>query len=153
MGLFDQLVGGVLSQATGGAQPAQDPLLGMLSGALGGGGAQQSPLVGVALSLMQQQGGLPGLLSKLQQSGLGAHADSWVGTGANTPVSGDQMQQVFGHDTLANAAAQTGMSHADVGNGLAQLLPSLVNAMTPQGAVPDNHNDLLSQALSAFGGR
>ncbi len=137
MGLLDQLAGSLLSGATGGTQQQ----------------AGQNPLLQEAMSLIQQNGGLPGLLSKFQQSGLGAHAESWVSSGANLPISADQLHQVLGSDAVASIASKLGMDHAQVSGGLAQLLPQLVNQMTPNGSVPANHADLLSEGLALLSGR
>jgi uncharacterized protein YidB (DUF937 family) len=151
MGLLDQVLGGVLNQATGGAQPqAQDPLSAILGGVLGGGGGGSSPLLAIAMTLVQQSGGLPGLLAKFQQAGLGAQVASWVGTGPNAPVTGPQVQQALGAETVGGVASQLGMSNEAASSGLAQVLPALVNHLTPSGDVPANHGDLLSQALSAL---
>jgi uncharacterized protein YidB (DUF937 family) len=35
---------------------------------------------------------------------------------------------------------------------MAQLLPELINQLTPQGQVPEDHNDLLNQALTRLRG-
>ncbi|MFI4979739.1 MAG: YidB family protein [Nevskiales bacterium] len=137
MGLFDELAGSVLSGALGGAQQQQG----------------QSPLLQAAMTLIQQNGGLPGLLSKFQQSGLGQHAESWVSNNANLPITADQLHQVLGSGAIASIASQLGLDHAQVSGGLAQLLPQLVNQMTPNGSVPDNHSDLLSEGLALLAGR
>ena len=137
MGLLDQLAGSVFSGAFGGAQQQQG----------------QSPLLQAALTLIQQNGGLPGLLSKFQQSGLGQQAESWVSSNANLPISADQLHQVLGSGAIASIASQLGLDHAQVSGGLAQLLPQLVNQMTPNGTVPANHSDLLSEGLSLLAGR
>ena len=71
-----------------------DGLLGSLMGGMqGGGGAQQSPLLQVALQLMQQNGGLQGILAKFQQAGYGAQAGSWVSTGRNMSESGGKTEK------------------------------------------------------------
>jgi len=132
MGLLDGLLGGMMS---GGAQPGQ------------------SPLVGMALQLIQQNGGLPGIISKLQQGGLTDHVGSWVGTGANMPVTGSQLQEVLGSGSIGQIAQQLGLSHADASSGLAQVLPQIINQMTPNGQVPADHADMLKQALSALSQR
>src|SRR5215813_10771360 len=97
MGLLDGILGNVLSSTSGsGAMPnAQNPL-GALLGSLGGGRGQSAGLLMAAMSLLQQNGGLPGVLNNFRQSGLGAHADSWVSTGSNMPISPDQLQQAVG---------------------------------------------------------
>lgn len=132
MGLLDGLLGGMMS---GGAQPGQNPLVGM------------------ALQLIQQNGGLTGIISKLQQGGLTDHVGSWVGTGANMPVTGSQLQEVLGTGSIGQIAQQLGLSHGDASSGLAQVLPQIINQMTPNGQVPADHADLLKQALSALSQR
>jgi uncharacterized protein YidB (DUF937 family) len=136
MGLLDQLAGNVLSGMLGGTQPQG-----------------QSPLLQVAMNLIQQNGGLPGILAKFQQAGLGQHADSWVSTGANLPISADQLKQVLGSGAIGQIAGQLGLDHAQVSGGLAQMLPQLINQLTPNGQVPANHADLLSEGLALLAGR
>ena len=138
MGLLDQLAGSVLSDVLGNNAPQQ---------------AGQSQLMQAAMTLIQQNGGVPGLLQKFQQSGLGQHAESWVSNNANLPISADQLHQVLGSGAIASIASQLGMDHAQVSGGLAQLLPQLVNQLTPNGSVPANHADLLSEGLALLAGR
>ncbi|MGH8712998.1 MAG: YidB family protein [Casimicrobiaceae bacterium] len=114
------------------------------------GGIGQSALLLMALQMIQQNGGLPGILGKLRQSGLGEHADSWVGTGANMPVSGDKLSQVLGSGAIGRIAEQCGVPPGVAAGGLAQMLPQIINQLTPAGQVPDNHGDLLSQAMAAL---
>jgi len=131
----------------------------MLDGLLGGlmgssGGTQgQSPLVAMALQLIQQNGGLPGIISKFQHGGLTDHVDSWVGTGQNLPMNGNQLREILGSGTIGQIAEQVGMSHADASSGLAQVLPELINRLTPTGQVPDNHSETLNQVLAALSKR
>ena len=132
--------------------------MGLLDGALGGivgnmlaGAVGQSPLTGAALQLIQQHGGLPGLLQKLEQAGLGAQVASWVGTGPNLATTGAQLAQALGPQAISQLAAQLGVPHAQASDGLAALLPQLVSQMTPAGAVPEDHASLLTQALGALG--
>lgn len=137
MGLLDQLAGSVLGGALGGLQQQNG----------------NSPLLQVAMNLIQQNGGLPGLLAKFQQAGLGQHVDSWVSTGANLPISPDQLHQVLGSGAIGQIASQLGMDHGQVSGGLAQILPQLINQLTPNGQVPANHADLLSEGLALLSGR
>jgi uncharacterized protein YidB (DUF937 family) len=104
----------------------------------------------MALQLIQQNGGLPGIISKLQNGGLAQQVGSWVGTGQNMPVSGSQLQEVLGTGSIGQIAQQLGMSHGDASSNLAQLLPQLIDHLTPTGQVADNHSDMLAQALSAL---
>jgi uncharacterized protein YidB (DUF937 family) len=132
-----------------------DGLLGGLTGGMSGSAVagQQNPLVLMALQLLQQSGGLQGLLSKFQQAGYGAQADSWVSTGQNMPISADALQQVFGHGPLGQIAQRLGMSHGDAAGGLASMLPQMVDRMTPQGQVPADYNDIVAQALDLLNQR
>ena len=126
-----------------------DGLLGSLMGGMQQGGeAQQSPLMQIALQLMQQNGGLPGILGKFQQAGYGAQADSWVSTGQNQAISADALSQVLGHGQLAQIAQQLCMSKGEAAGGLAAVLPQIIDKMTPHGQVPTDHNDMVAQALA-----
>jgi len=96
-------------------------------------------------------GGLGGLLSQLQQAGFGDQADSWVGRGANQPISPDAMTQIFGRDGLEQISRQAGVSQDDAARGLSQLLPEVVDHMTPDGGVPDD--DALASSVDVFSRR
>ena len=126
-------------------------LLDSILGSLGGGSAQGgSPLLKLALQLVQQNGGLEGLLAKLQQAGLADKAASWVGTGENLPVSADELGKALGAGSLGDLAGKLGLSQGDALSGLTSLLPTLVDKMTPGGQVPAEGNDILSQVLASM---
>lgn len=152
MGLLDGVIGGVLNQALGqgGGQPAQagssgglvaallPAVLGMLQGQQSGGGGMLGNVLGGLLGGGQQGGAagtLGALLEQFQKAGLGEQAASWVGTGQNMPISAGDIGKVFGNDMLAQIAKQAGVSHADASSGLAQLLPQLIDHLTPNGQV------------------
>jgi uncharacterized protein YidB (DUF937 family) len=82
-------------------------------------------------------GGLGSILGRLQQAGYGKQADSWVGRGQNQPLPPDAMAQVFGNGGLAEIARRAGVSEADASRGLSELLPEVVDHVTPDGSVPD----------------
>ncbi len=107
-------------------------------GALGGQNQAQgsSPLLNMAASLLQQAGGVDGLVAKFEQAGMGDKIASWIGTGHNLPISADQIKAVLGGH-LDQVAQQTGQSTSSVAAGLAQLLPGLIDHITPNGQVPD----------------
>ena len=117
-GLGD-LLGGMLGGSGGGGLGS---ILGGLLGGAGGGGLG---------------GGLGGLLEQFQQTGYGEQANSWVGTGENMPISPSAIDQVFGSDTLAQIAQQVGVSPEEASAGLSELLPEVVNHLTPGGSAPD----------------
>ncbi len=157
MGLLDGLLGNVLGSVLGGGnqapRQAQDPLsaiLGGLTGGSGAGGGMGNVLLQLGLSMIQQNGGLGGVLGKFRESGLGAHADSWVGTGQNMNIEPNQLQQVFGSGTLGDIAAKLGVSQDQAGSALSQMLPELINQLTPQGQVTPDSENSVAEGLEAL---
>ena len=65
-------------------------------------------MIQMALQMLQQNGGIEGLLAKFQQAGMGQQAQSWIGTGQNMPISPDALSQIFGQGQLATDRAATG---------------------------------------------
>ena len=153
MGLLDGLIGSVLGSALGGNQrqdPRQDPL-GQIFGGLGGTQGQSgSLLLQAALLLLQQNGGLEGVLGRFRQGGLGQQADSWVGTGQNMNISPNELQQIFGSSTLRDLASQLGLPQEQTGSTMAQVLPELINQITPQNQVPTNDDKEITKGLSVL---
>jgi uncharacterized protein YidB (DUF937 family) len=77
------------------------------------------------------------LMSQLQQGGLQQQVQSWVDTGSNQPVTGQQVQQALGADTIAQAAADAGTTPDEAAKKLASVLPQLVDKASPEGSMPD----------------
>jgi len=120
-------------QAGGGPAMAgggQGGLADILEGLLGGGPSGGKPATA-------RGGGLDDLLSILRRAGFGQQVDSWVARGPNQPISPDAIGKTFGRDGLSTLARQVGLDDAAVSQGLAQLLPELVDHVTPDGRVPD----------------
>jgi len=129
MGLLDSLLGA----ATGGQQTANAN-----GGAAGSalGGIDPQMLIGLVGTLITNAGGLSGLLAKLQQGGLAEAAQSWVGTGANQPVSPDALGGALGPDLMGQLAQQMGGNQQQTAGTLADLLPALIDQLTPKGQLP-----------------
>jgi uncharacterized protein YidB (DUF937 family) len=110
-------------------------IMGMLDGLLGGVvGAEMATAVN---SFIQQHGGIQGVVSQLEQQGLGGVARSWISTGANQPISADQISKVFGGSgVLGQLAAKAGMSPQDLTQKLSQVLPAAIDKLTPGGTIP-----------------
>ena len=169
MGLLDGMLGNVLGSVLGGGQ-AQNPqglllqaVMGMLSnnGQQGGGGTGGlGNIVGALTGGGGAAGGgaLGGLLQAFQQNGMAEQAQSWVGTGANLPVSADQIMQALGGvngganggGILSQLAQKTGISTQDTAGSLSQMLPDLVNHLTPNGQVPQGGIEDAMSMLSGF---
>jgi len=108
--------------------------MGLLDGLLGGAvGAEMATAVN---SLIQQHGGVQGIVSQLEQQGLGGVARSWISNGPNQPISPDQLHKVFGSDTIQALAAKAGISPQDLASKLSTILPQVVDKLTPNGVVP-----------------
>jgi uncharacterized protein YidB (DUF937 family) len=122
-----------------------DQVIGVLGQQAGGAGSGQTQLTNLAMQLINSHGGLQGLLQQFMNAGLSQQAQSWVSTGQNLPISADQLLQALGGGgKLQELAQQFGMSHADAASGLANLLPQVVDHLTPNGAVQD---DVVAQGL------
>jgi uncharacterized protein YidB (DUF937 family) len=101
---------------------------------------QTQNLLGGALSLLESVGGIQGLMSMFQQSGLGDVILSWVGTGENQSIRPDQLSRILGSDQISALAQKAGIPAADGANVLAQLLPAMVDKLTPDGHAPESSN-------------
>ena len=116
-----------------------DTLANEASRALSGAGGNEHPgLMDVVTGLIRDSnnGGLPGLIAKFQQSGLGDAVASWVSTGRNLPISAEQLQSVLGNAQVQAIAQKLGLSTNDVAQALAKVLPQTIDHLTPDGHVP-----------------
>jgi uncharacterized protein YidB (DUF937 family) len=137
--LLNAMSGGAMSGSGMGRQGA---------GGMGGmGGAALGGVLMMALSMLQKNGGLEGMLGKLREAGHGAEADSWVSTGQNLPIDPSALSSIFGREEIDRMARQTGLSPQQAEGGLASLFPEIINQMTPQGRVETGSDDAVAQAL------
>lgn len=135
MGILDSLAGEVLSQFSGGNHPAGmlDEVTTMLND--------------------PNTGGLQGLVKTFEQGGMGGMIASWIGTGANQSISAEQIQAVLGSEQVQAIASRLGLNTQDVAGHLAQLLPQVVDKLTPGGTLPDAGGGGLGAALGGLFGR
>lgn len=108
--------------------------MGMLDGLLGG--IVGAGMVSVVNNIMEKHGGLQGVVSEFEKSGLGTTVKSWVGTGPNQPISPDEVQKVLGPDLLQQLSQKSGLSVQDLTQKLSQVLPQAVDKLTPNGTIP-----------------
>jgi len=159
-GGLEDLLGGLLGGGSSGGSGGglQDILGGLLGGSSGGspgtaaGGMNLGALaaaLGPLLGKLLQGGGLSKLLGNAQASGLSAQADSWVGTGENQSVSGQDIRGIVGDDAVRSVAEQAGISEDEAASVLAQVVPQVVSGLTPGGQVPSD--DELGQLAAKFG--
>ena len=108
MGLFDGLLGGVVGAA----------------------------MVGVVNHVLEQNGGVQGVVNQFEKQGFGSTVRSWVGTGPNQPITADQIHQVLGSNAIQELAAKAGLSVPELTAKLSQLLPAALDKLTPGGVIP-----------------
>lgn len=87
-------------------------------------------------------GGLQGIVQKLTSQGMGQQVQSWVGSGQNQPISGNDVQQAVDQNQLRQQAQQQGMSPEEYSNHVAQALPDMIDQATPEGMVPKQGGNL-----------
>lgn len=147
-GGVNPLLQAVLGMLAGGGQPSGQGGMGGLGGVLGqlagGGQSAGGPLGGL--------GGIGGLIDLFRGAGMGNAMDSWIGTGENLPISAEQLQQVLGSDRIGGIAQQLGMSQQDTAGQLSQMLPEIINQLTPRGQVPEGGFGDIGSMLSTLSG-
>ena len=126
MGLFDEIVGGLAKEG------------------------QQAALFEEVANLVREAGGVSGLIQQFQQKGLEGAVASWIGGGANAPITGDQIVQALGQDKITAIASKVGLSEPEVAEGISKLLPLVISHLTPNGAAPDPATGELEGALGAL---
>jgi uncharacterized protein YidB (DUF937 family) len=124
MGIFDQILGGITADTT-----------------------QHSVLFDEVGQLVSKAGGVSGLAQQFEQNGLGGIMSGWIGTGTNPPISGEQVLQALGRDDILAIAAKADLSEAQVTAGISQLLPLVINHLTPNGTTANHTPEELQGAL------
>ncbi|MBK7708681.1 MAG: OmpA family protein [Acidobacteria bacterium] len=115
-------------------------------------GSLVSSLLGIIAN--PANGGFAGFINRFRDAGLGEQADSWISSGDNTPITDDQVEAAFGNETIDSIVEQSGVERASAVSALGSMTPQVVDALTPDGEVPDDAS-LLSKVkgfLSEFGG-
>ena len=147
MSLLDNLLGGnaagLINRVLGAAQTAQANT-----------GVNTSQVLQSIVGLVEHpsMGGLSGLLQTFEAAGLGREVSSWVGTGANLPVSADQVRSALGDSRVQEIATRLGIPPGSISAALSHVLPSVVDQLTPNGQVPPSGEvqkgiEMLKQAM------
>ena len=131
MGILDEIIGAV----TGGPQntPSEHSIPAILTGLL-----------------VNHEGGLASVFEKARELGLDDTVKSWIGNGANLPISKDMIQQLLGSDLIQQLAARTGIPLDQLAQQLSAHLPQVVDGLTPGGAEPAPGSNELTDAAAAF---
>lgn len=111
-----------------------DQLGGSLKGALESVAAADAPGLVTAALAKTNLGSLQGLVDQLQQNGLGAQVTSWVGNGANLPVSPDEIKAALGNEHIEQFAAHFGVPIDAALQFLSAHLPATIDHASSGGA-------------------
>ena len=142
MGLLDTILGSLGTKPEGEAGPRQA-------------GGKTGMLLGIVGDLINQHGGLQGLMGTFGEKGHGEEFSSWVGLGENKQISSEQIQEVLGNEHVAALAQRFGIDPAKASELISQYLPKIVDKLTPKGEIDPNHDvqgSLESLAQTETGG-
>jgi uncharacterized protein YidB (DUF937 family) len=98
--------------------------------------AAHSGMFDHAVELLRNQG-LGNLMKTFEAKGLKDIFASWVGKGANLPISVDQLKHVLGGETLESIATKLGLPAGQTAALLTKILPGMVDKMTPDGTITE----------------
>ncbi|HYW55464.1 MAG TPA: YidB family protein [Polaromonas sp.] len=147
-GGLGSVLGGMMGRGQGGAMGMGRSGRGS---ALGGqGGALIAMLLPLAMQWVQRNGGLGGVLERFKQKGYSQQAASWVSTGANDDLPAHAIYDVVGHEELSRLSQQLGVDSEEVSQGMAQIMPEMVNQLTPDGNVPDDSDVVLGRGITSL---
>ena len=166
--LLGQVLGGVFGRALakrsaggvgglGGA--ALGTVLGGMLGRRGGvnagrGGNSRSALLLMLLPLamrwVQRNGGVGAVLKRLQQQGNGSQARSWMEPGVNQPLDEKAVETLVGQDDIGQMAERLGVPREQVAQAFAEIMPELVDQLTPEGQVPAHADAVMDEGRAAL---
>ncbi|MBS1969833.1 MAG: DUF937 domain-containing protein [Bdellovibrionales bacterium] len=99
-------------------------------------GSSNTQLTQAVSKIIDECGGMDGLIKKFQDKGLGDTVQSWIGNTPNKSVTADQITNVLGPALLQKVASKVGMAPETLSQQLATYLPLLVDKLSPEGMVP-----------------
>jgi uncharacterized protein YidB (DUF937 family) len=111
---------------------------------------KQGDLISTIMNLIGGQGGLNGLINQFNSKGLGDVISSWISTGENKPVSPNQIENVLDNNTINSITSKLGIEKNDLMGQLSNLLPQVVDKLTPDGKVPEGN--ILDKGMDLLGG-
>ena len=149
--LLGGLMGGGAGQGTNRPGDLGSSMTGMGQGGSGmgnKGSALMLLLLPLAMQWVQRNGGIGGVLEKFQSKGYSQQAASWVSNGSNEELQPHAVNELMGTEELSRLSQQLGVSQEEVSSGMAQILPEMMNKLTPQGSVPEDGDQVLNRGTS-----
>jgi uncharacterized protein YidB (DUF937 family) len=142
-GALGSVLGGMLGGRRGGG-------LGGLGGVGGGRGALLVMLLPLAMRWVQRNGGMGAVLKRFQQQGYGKQAQSWVATGDNEALDDRAVEEVVGREDLADMAQRLGVPETEVKQAFAEIMPQMVDQLSPQGDLPQQADEVLDEGVQTL---
>jgi uncharacterized protein YidB (DUF937 family) len=140
-GLGGAALGGILAGMLGGRGRAR------AGGLAGNRGALIAMLLPFAMQWVQRNGGLGAVLKRVQDRGYSRQANSWVSTGDNQHLEPQAMADIVGDEEISRLSQQLGVPQDEVKQGFAEILPEMVNQLTPEGQVRPEADDVLQESI------
>jgi uncharacterized protein YidB (DUF937 family) len=127
-----------------------------LTGMSGGGLTANAALLQGVFQMLGSSGvggGLTDIVQGFRQAGLGDAVSSWVSTGQNQAISAEQLQRGLGAERVRHLAQSSGLTEGAAASALSGLLPTIVDRLTPDGAIPQpaQLQQLMASVKSALG--
>jgi len=107
----------------------------MLKSLLGQAQSSALPALINAVLAKTQYHDLNGLVAALQKGGLDAQVKSWLGPGANLPITEEQLKAVLGNAQVQDFARHLGLPVDQALKVMAQYLPEIVDNASPNGVL------------------
>src|SRR5512136_463680 len=122
-------------------------ILDKVTSMLGGAEGEQGALISNVMKMLtdEQAGGLSGLVKAFEEKELNDIISSWIGVNENKAITPDQLQHGLGLERLRQLAESSGLSVEDVKAKLVEVLPGLIDKLTPEGKLPEG--SLLAKAM------
>ena len=163
---LDDIIGGLTGAnqrggMSAGAGGLGDILGGVLGGqttrgGFGGKGMLVAFLMPMVLSWIKRNGGLSGALSKITGMGYENQARSWMSNQeVNDNLDPNEITRLFDESEIQQVAAHTGANEMEVRQGLAELLPEVMNQLTPNGNLENEPeaNEEIDQIITQLSNR
>ncbi len=122
-------------------------LMQTLTGLFKSSGMQDKLISGIGSMISEGKINVSGLKAQADKAGLGDIFDSWVGTGENKPITGEQVKSMATEGGLQKLADDAGISIDEAAEEVSKVLPDLVDKVTPDGVIPSDEQ--VRSALAA----
>lgn len=107
-------------------------------------------LLPLAMRWVQKNGGMNAVLDKFRQKGMTRQAQSWMSTGENQPIDEQSVEQVVGQQELREMAQRLGVPEQEVAQAFAEIMPEMVDKLTPEGQLPQEADEVIEESRQAL---